>query len=894
MKNIGVCCLVLLAGVSIARSANVDPQYASLAAQIFAAGDDGARTALLDANRELAKPALVRAMNELAGKAYDRRDFAAALQMYEAACTVAGRIGDPRGLANCTYDSGLVHSELYQKEAALERFQSAISAYEALGAHEDLARVLNSAATLYRRSGDLNAALPFLNRAMQEAERSGNPVSVAQTNTNLANVYKSLGRYREGIQALQKALEITRRQPELDRRTAMIMNNLGGLYYDQHDLALALSYHTQALALKEKLQVSPAELATSVLNLGVDHKEMGDYAKAVVFFDRAMDLTEKSSNLIGRSLVLYNYADLLYLLGRKAEAREKLEAEIAISSRISDREGVANGRIELGEIAVDEHRFEDALEFARPALEFGRLQGDLRIVTRAQDVIGRALTGLRRYDEANTAFEDGIRVVESLRDQLPGERQMAARFLESQVAIYQHMVELQVARRRPDLAFAWSESSKGRALLDALQTGRTDIAKSLTAGERAQESLLAGGITRVNEEILHESQKEAPDRRKVAELGSQLEAARNRYESFLVALYATHPQLKVERVAFDPVKPAELVASLPDSNTALVEYSLTDGGAYLFVITRGAGGGADLNVYAIPGSRKQLERDVKIFRDRIASHDLDYRTLALSLYRRLLAPAARQIRGKSTLVIVPDSSLWQVPFQALESGPDRYLIEDHAIFYAPSLSVLYEIRKLHRAPEPAGKRLLAVDAVRLPDARREVEGLREIYGAANVKIYSGGDADEARLKNEGSKYQVVHVAAHGVFEDRNPMNSYLVLAKAGKPEAGVLEARRMMDLNLRADMVVLSGCETGRGAGASEGLLGMSWALFIAGSPSTVASQWKVEAGSTSDLMLGFHRNVQYEGKAKALQQAELAVMKNPEYRHPFYWSSFVLVGQGF
>ena len=143
MKNIGVCCLVLLAGVSVARSTNVDPLYAPLAAQLFAAGGNAARAALLDANRELAKPGLVRAMNELAGQAYDRRDFAAALQMYEAACTVAGHIGDPRGMANCTYDSGLVHSELYHKEAALERFHSAISIYESLEAHEELARVLN-------------------------------------------------------------------------------------------------------------------------------------------------------------------------------------------------------------------------------------------------------------------------------------------------------------------------------------------------------------------------------------------------------------------------------------------------------------------------------------------------------------------------------------------------------------------------------------------------------------------------------------------------------------------------------------------------------------------------------------------------------------------------------
>jgi CHAT domain-containing protein len=188
-----------------------------------------------------------------------------------------------------------------------------------------------------------------------------------------------------------------------------------------------------------------------------------------------------------------------------------------------------------------------------------------------------------------------------------------------------------------------------------------------------------------------------------------------------------------------------------------------------------------------------------------------------------------------------------------------------------------------------------VDATQLPASRREVDGLRQVYGRSQVQVYSGAEADQERIRKEAPNYELLHLAAHGVFQDRSPMNSYLVLAKAGKPEAGVLEAREMMDWNLRADMVVLSGCETGRGkANGGEGLIGMSWALFIAGSPSTVASQWKVESASTTQLMLGFHRNLKGSTKARALQQAALEVMKNPDYRHPFYWSGFVLMGQGF
>jgi CHAT domain-containing protein len=181
------------------------------------------------------------------------------------------------------------------------------------------------------------------------------------------------------------------------------------------------------------------------------------------------------------------------------------------------------------------------------------------------------------------------------------------------------------------------------------------------------------------------------------------------------------------------------------------------------------------------------------------------------------------------------------------------------------------------------------------DSEREVTGLRALYGADRTKVYLGADADEQVVKREAPNYDVLHLAAHGVFEAASPMASYITLAKAGKAEAGLLEAREMMSLDLHAALVVLSGCETGRGGmGNGEGLIGMSWALFVAGAPATVASQWKVDSKSTSEMMLAFHSNLRKSpAKALALQQAALAVMRQPAYRHPFYWSAFALVGEG-
>ena len=167
----------------------------------------------------------------------------------------------------------------------------------------------------------------------------------------------------------------------------------------------------------------------------------------------------------------------------------------------------------------------------------------------------------------------------------------------------------------------------------------------------------------------------------------------------------------------------------------------------------------------------------------------------------------------------------------------------------------------------------------------------EIYGPARTTVYSGAEAGAAHIRQEVSGYQVLHAATHGVFQDRSPMLSYLVLA-----EQSAVDAREMMDLPLRASLVVLPACVTGRGEAVNgEGLLGMTWALLVAGSPAIVASQWKVESRSTTDLMLAFHRGMKGgAAKSDALRNASLAVMGNPVYRHPFYWAAFDLVGDGF
>src|SRR4030095_16263066 len=132
-----------------------------------------------------------------------------------------------------------------------------------------------------------------------------------------------------------------------------------------------------------------------------------------------------------------------------------------------------------------------------------------------------------------------------------------------------------------------------------------------------------------------------------------------------------------------------------------------------------------------------------------------------------------------------------------------------------------------------------------------------LYGVSRSKVFVGADAREDRVKSEATRAKILHFATHGILNNASPLYSHLALAEGDANEDGLLEAWELMELELQADLAVLSACETARGrVGAGEGMIGFSWAMFIAGVPSIVVSQWKVESSGTRDLMIEFHRGL--------------------------------------
>jgi CHAT domain-containing protein len=267
-----------------------------------------------------------------------------------------------------------------------------------------------------------------------------------------------------------------------------------------------------------------------------------------------------------------------------------------------------------------------------------------------------------------------------------------------------------------------------------------------------------------------------------------------------------------------------------------------------------------------------------------------------------------------SLVIVPDLELWGLPFQALIDRNEKYLVQDHPISYSHSVTVIKGMRAFRKEKTAVGTLLAlgnpqipdqAMDETRLvyrgqlleplPETETEVNLLEQLYGPESSLVLTGENASEAMWKREAGNYKVLHLATHGILNSASPLYSHVILSKppAGSQEDGLLEAWEILQMDLSAGLVVLSACETALGRiGAGEGMIGLSWAFFVAGSDATVVSQWKVETESTSALMIAFHKNLKNgQSRARALQSAAREVSGNEKYRHPFYWAGFVVIG---
>lgn len=875
------------------------------------------------------KGGIARTLSNIGSAHFMQSNYTQALEHYRRSLALSEAVGDKEAARNALGNIGNVYNRQGDYTQALEIYQKSLALTEGLGDKAWTARTLHNIGSIHSSQGDYAQALEYYQKSLMQTEALGDKAAISTTLSNIGNLHYSQGAYARALENYQRSLAL--REAIGDKAgIASTLSGIGCVHYSQGNYAQALEYYKKSLALSEALG-NKLESGSILNNIGDIYKGQGAYAQALEHFQKSLAQSEAMGYKDGVSHSLHNIANAYSSQGNYAQAMEYFRKSLALSEALGDKSSDSDTLIDMGNVSISQGNYAQALDFAGRAAALAKQFDYPTLLWRAQSLAGQSYRALNQLTYARQAFEEAIAAIETLRSQVAGGEQDQQRSFEARLDPYQSMVELLVAQRQSGSALAYAERAKARVLLDVLHNGRLNIDKAMTTAEQERERGLNHQVVSLNTQISRENLRSQSDPARLSDLKAQLKKVRLEYEAFQTALYVAHPELKRQRGEVEMLTSEQARALLPDAQGALLEYAVTDERTYLFTLTANTDGTTtELKVYTLEIKRKELDDRVARFREALASGSLGFRQPARELYDLLLKPAAAQLQGRASLVIVPDGSLWELPFQALQPDPNRYLIEDSAIAYAPSLTALREMIKLREGRKDAAgsPTLLAfgnpafgkqtASRVRsalmdekldpLPEAERQVNAMRGIYGAENSKVYIGAEASEERAKTEAGGYRVLHLAAHGILNDSSPMYSYLMLAPAGgypnkTGEDGLLEAREIMKLDLKADLAVLSACETARGrVGAGEGMIGLSWALFVAGCPTSVLSQWKVDSTSATELMLEFHRRLKSQmssnadsfSAARALRESALKLLRSKQYRHPFYWAGFVVAGKGY
>jgi CHAT domain-containing protein/Tfp pilus assembly protein PilF len=886
--------------------ASPDPRARAVVESLLAAPDAEARAAVLAGVPEELRGAPLRvALLEAARARLAGGQTAVAEVAYATAQQLAEQAGDGVGLAAVLNGRANLLRRRGDYEGGLELLRRAEALFTAAGDAPRVAAALNNQAVLHRFLGDYDRALALYQRALDLSREQGNGRNVAMALNNIGVVLSNRGDHRRALDHFQRSLAGT---AEDDPFRADIFANIGDLFQAQGSYGLAADHYRRALETHQR--ASPGEVPYDQAELGLLALIEGRLDEAERWFREAFAGAEKAEDASVAGDVLAHLGALALARGQPQQAHALYTDSRARAEATGDPEMQCSAATGQARAALATSHAAEAAEAARHAADLAERLDSPRLLWPALSALGHAQLSLGRDDEARRAFEGAVAAIEDWRQRVVGGEEQRQAFLEDKLEPYHALLDLLAASGRFPEALACAERARARTLSDVLEGGRVRLAARLGEAERGEERALERQLLQQHARRAAAGQaRGAPA--EIRAHDDAIQEARRALAAFQVRAYAARPELGLARGAAPPVSLAD-VAPLIDARTAALVYAVTPARVHLFVLTRDPGApDVRLEHHLLSVAPSDLARRVEAFRRQLAARDLDFSGAAQRLYADLLGPARRRLAGRTRLVLLPDAALWALPFAALAPRPGRSLVEQAALWYAPSLTALRILEA--KAPlAPAERTLLAVgnptltsdhsgSLPPLADAERQVQALRRVYGPGASRILVRAEAGEERVRAEAGRFGTLHFATHARIDDRSPLFSYLLMAGSGEDAErdGRLEAREVLDLQLSASLVVLSACETGLGRqGAGEGTIGLSWAFALAGSPNVVASHWKVDAASTTALMTGFHARLQRAPAARAdvaeaLRQASLALRRDPRYRHPFYWAGFFLTGRG-
>jgi CHAT domain-containing protein len=765
-----------------------------------------------------------------------------------------------------------------------------------------LARCLDILGTAYRELGRADDALDAFANALSVHREVGDRYHEAESLRGLGSTFYALGEYDNASKYFQQALD----EQTADARTHIAaLTGLGNVAFLEADYAQALSRHRAALTLTD----SPLDRAYRLMLVAKDLNALGLYVESIESANEARALIEEHK---GGPV---NYADVLIVLG--------------------------NAHIGIRQTAAAKQYLSEALA----QYEALRLEGG-----QAEALAGLAVT-LRSEGDLLTAAKNGERAIahiERLREQVSAPT-LRASFGAGYRHHYDAEIELQMdlARSSPDpdaaahfqeLALTTSERSRARMMLDLVSE----------ASARPQQGVDEQLATR--QQALKEELVELGGRRADL-LSAGLEQSQGTLRELEVRMLSVETDLSVletelrrtssargDLVYLDPLTADQMQREIADSQTILLQYSFGEKRSFVWVVTPKAIHGIELaDRGTIEAAAARVRQKLQAFREPSGAHWASDDDL-LTLSRHVLQPVAPYLDAARILVAV-DGALQYIPFAVLPletAGRTEPLIAKREVVAVPSMSVLHAQRQREWPGEPTKTVAIFADPImerddprllaqagnptaavteptdllmrssfagkqfaRLPAAGEEARAIAGLVPEGLRLVLTGVDASRSRLLGADlDQYRYIHFATHGLVDARYPALSSLLLTQfdgAGHPQDGYLRQRDIYNLDLNADLVVLSACDTALGRDIrGEGLIGMTQAFMFAGARSLVVSLWKVDDAATEELMARFYEGLLADGlrPAQALRQAQLSLAQERRYGHPFFWSGFVLTGE--
>lgn len=755
--------------------------------------------------------------------------------------------------------------------------------------HPAVARVRHSLALVYASLGQYAKADEQLALAINSFAGNFGPINAAGAASLVERslVLTQMRRTVDAIAEAEKALSIYAALEERrDMPHALAHSVLGFAYHEQGELESAERYFLDAVARMGRARgTDSSDLPPALIQLGEIYRKQGRFGDARRVLERAVRIQEKDGAMTGHGLArsLAALARVAESEGRHGEALELARRYVGVMSL---RLGVAQQSYSssaLGEQKKSRYLFEEFLGIAGAVAERDQAQ-------RAQ--LHEEMYAVAQYPHLT---DTAAAISQTIARFVPDNPRLAA-----------------LVRQRQEALQQW------RAL------------SALIAQELAAERFAAARV--------------ADLRRELGNLGDDIA----RLDDTLSQQFRAYSELVNPR----PVALDELQSLLAPDEALLLQVS-GDAGTFLFLVTR-----QRLYTERTAMSDRELARAVKRVRNgmnirrgragRLPTFDPEP---AHYLYENLVAPFAEPLRAVKHIIVVPDRALQNLPPAVLLASPAAgqprqpgdfrqldFLGRHFAFSVSPSVSALVALRSneepgkrrqpfvgfgdpalssqpgddtrgagyewVERSVTEIDTRALHKQMAALPETKQELRTMAATLGAGDEVIFLGDEASESRVKRMDLKrYGTIAFATHALTtgEFRGLSEPALVMtppARASSEDNGLLTASEIARLELDADWVVLSACNTASpdGRPGAEGLSGLAKSFFYAGARALLVSHWWVVSDSTVLLTSGTMRALQAQPdlrRAQALQQAMLQLLDETDYAHPIYWAPFVLVGEG-